>query len=116
MPKFLLTWIVTAVSLLITGYIIPGITIQSVTDAAIAAIVFALVNNFVKPILVFFTFPLTILTLGLFLLVVNAICLSLVGYFTPGVEVNTFLDALFGSILLSLVSGFFSQMFNDQNQ
>ena len=114
--QFLVTWVVTAVSLLITAYIVPGLTIASVTAAAVAAIVLGLVNAIVKPILVLFTLPLTILTFGLFLLVVNAISLGLVGYFTPGFTVAGFFPAVIGSIVLSLVSGFLNQMFGGYNQ
>ena len=78
---------------------IPGITINGFTVAAIATLVMGLINAIVKPILLLFTLPLTILTLGLFLFVVNAISFSLVSYFTPGFTVNSFLDALFGSII-----------------
>lgn len=114
MPQFLITWIVTAVSLLITAYLLPGIAIKGIVAAAIGAIVLGLVNAIVRPILVFFTLPLTILTLGLFLLVVNAISFSLVAYFTPGFQVNSLLDALFGSIILSFVSGFLSKIIGTQ--
>lgn len=115
MPQFLLTWLVTAVSLLLTAYIVPGLDIKGFTAAAVGAIVLGLVNAIVKPILVFFTLPLTILTLGLFLLVVNAIAFGLVGYFTPGFEIDGFFPALFGSIVLSLISGFLNQMFGTQD-
>ncbi|ACK68845.1 membrane protein of unknown function [Gloeothece citriformis PCC 7424] len=104
MPEFLITWIVTAVSLIITANLIPGIVIASWTTAAIAAIVLGLVNAIVKPILILLTLPLTILTLGLFLLIVNAISLSLVAYFTPGFDISSFWDALIGSIVLSFVT------------
>jgi putative membrane protein len=116
MPQFILTWIVTALSMLITAYLFPGITINTVQAAAIGAIVFGLINAIVKPILVLFTLPLTILSLGLFLFIVNAICFSLVGYFTPGFTVNGFFDALFGSIVVSLVSGFLSQLFDQDKE
>ena len=106
MPQFLFTLLVTAVSMLITSYLIPGIVISSVVAALVGAIVFGVVNAIVKPILVLFTLPATILTLGLFLLVINAICFNLVAYFTPGFTVNGFFDALLGSILVSIVSGF----------
>lgn len=104
MVEFLVTWLATAVSLLITAKIVPGIVIESVTAAAVGAIVLGIVNAFVKPILVIFTLPLTILTLGLFLLVVNAISLSLVAYFTRGFTIQGFLPAIIGSIVLSIVS------------
>ena len=110
--QFLLTWILTAVSLVITAFLVPGLDISSFGAAAVAAIVLGLVNAVVKPILIIFTLPLTILTLGLFLLVVNAISLGIVGYFTPGFSVNGFFPAVIGSIVLSLVSGFLNQMFN----
>ncbi|MGK7877269.1 MAG: phage holin family protein [Xenococcaceae cyanobacterium] len=116
MFQFLLTWLATAVSLLITAWIVPGLTIAGFSAAAVGAIVLGLVNAIVKPILVFFTLPLTILTLGLFLLVVNAIALGLVGYFTPGFTVGGFFPAVFGSIVLSFVSSLLNQLFGVENQ
>jgi putative membrane protein len=115
MLQFLLTWLATAISLLITAWIVPGLVIKGFTAAAIGAIVLGLINAIVKPILILFTLPLTILTLGLFLLVINAIAFGLVGYFTPGFEVNGFFPALFGSIVLSLVSGLINQLFQTSN-
>lgn len=108
--QFLFTWFITAISLLITAYVIPGIFIESLVAAVFAAIVMGVVNAIVRPILILFTLPLTFLSLGLFLFVVNAIAFSLVSYFTPGFSINTFWDALFGSIILSLISGFISQL------
>ena len=113
MPQFLLTWLATAISLWVTAYIVPGLAISGFTAAAVGAIVLGLVNAIVKPLLILFTLPLTILTLGLFLLVVNAIALGLVGYFTPGFNVDGFFPAVFGSIVLSLVSGFLNKMFGE---
>ncbi len=113
MPQFLVTWIITAISLVITAYIVPGINIATWQTAAIAAIILGLVNAVIKPILIFFTLPLTILTLGLFLFVVNAISFGLVAYFTPGFRVDGFFPALFGAIVLSFVSGFLSQAFGN---
>ena len=106
---------ITALSLLITAYLIPGITINGFTVAAIATLVMGLINAVVKPILLLLTLPLTILTLGLFLFVVNAISFSLVSYFTPGFTVNSFLDALFGSIVLSIVSSFLGKIFEAES-
>ena len=111
LPRFLVTWLITAVSLLATAYIIPGISLASFTAAAIAAIVLGVVNAIVRPIILLLTLPLTILTLGLFLLVVNAISLSLVAYFTPGFTINTFWDAIFGSLILSFVSSVLNHLF-----
>ncbi|MFM7440970.1 MAG: phage holin family protein, partial [Snowella sp.] len=111
MPQFLITWLITAVALLVTAQLVPGIEIENFWVAVVAAIIMGLINAIVKPILIFFTLPLTILTFGLFLFVVNAISFSLVAYFTPGFSVNSFWDALFGSIVLSVIVWILNQFF-----
>ena len=115
MLNFILTWLLSAVALSITAYLVPGLTIVSWQAAAVAVAVMGLVNAIVKPILIIFTLPLTLVTLGLFLFVVNAISLSLVGYLTPGFVVSGFFPALFGSIVLSLVSGLIGKIFDNDN-
>lgn len=113
MAQFLITWLVTAISLIITAFVVPGIAVSSFVSAAIAAVVLGLVNAIIKPLLILLTLPLTILTLGLFLLVVNAIAFALVGYFSPGLTVSGFFPALFGSVVLSFVSGLLNQFFRE---
>ena len=116
MLSFFLTWIVAAVSLVITAYIVPGITVASFPTAMVAAVFIGLVNAFVRPIITLLTLPLSILTLGLFLFVVNAISLSLAswlaGAFNIGFAVNGFWPALVGSIVLSFVSGVIGRFVN----
>lgn len=104
MPHFLLTWLVTAISLMITAYIVPGFIVNSFFAAAIAAVVLGLVNAIVKPLLVLLTLPLTVVTLGLFLFVINAITIWLAGLLTPGFAVTGFIPALVGSIVLTVVA------------
>ncbi len=104
MPHFLLTWLVTAIALIITANIVPGFVVTSFGAALLAAVVIGLVNAIVKPILIILTLPLTILTLGLFLFVVNAITIWLAGVLTPGFTVTGLLPALLGSIVLTLVA------------
>lgn len=111
MLQFILTWLATAISLIITALIVPGFAVISFSSAVVGAAVLGLVNAVVKPILVLFTLPLTILTLGLFLLVVNAIALGLVSYLTPGLTISGFFPAIFGSIVLTIVSGLVNQLF-----
>ncbi len=105
MPHFLLTWLVTAVALLITAQIVPGFSVKNFAAALVAAVILGLVNAIVRPIVVFFTLPLTILTLGLFLFVINAIMLLVVSYLTPGfgLVITGFVPALLGSIVLAVV-------------
>lgn len=109
MLYFLLTWIVSAVSLMITARLVPGFEVDSWTAAALAAVVLGLVNAIVRPIFTILTFPITLLTLGLFLLVINAFMLWLVSFLTPGFEVASFFSAFIGSIVLTLVSTVLSQ-------
>ena len=116
MLSFFLTWIVAAVSLVITAYIVPGITVASFPAAMVAAVFIGLVNAVVRPIITLLTLPLSILTLGLFLFVVNAISLSLAswlaGAFSIGFSVSGFWPALVGSIVLSFVSGLIGRFVN----
>ena len=116
MLNFFLTWIVAAVSLVITTYIVPGITVVSFPAAMLAAVVIGLVNAVVRPIITLLTLPLSIITLGFFLFVVNAVSLSLAswlaGAFSIGFAVNGFWPALFGAIVLSFVSGLIGRFVN----
>jgi putative membrane protein len=116
MLSFFLTWIVAAVSLVITAYIVPGIEVDNFPAAMVAAVFIGLVNAFVRPIITLLTLPLSILTLGLFLFVVNAISLSLAswlaGAFSIGFTVSGFWPAFFGSIVLSFVSGLIGRFVN----
>jgi putative membrane protein len=102
--NFLLTLLVAALSLLLTAYLVPGFEFDSFITVAIAALILGLVNAIVRPILVILTLPLTLLTLGLFLFVINALMLWLVGFLTPGFTVAGFLPALLASVVLTFVS------------
>lgn len=104
MLGFLLTWILTAIALIITAHIVTGFIVSSFGAAMLAAVVLGLVNAIVKPILVFLTLPLTIVTLGLFLFIINALTIWLAGTITPGFIVTGFIPALLGSIVLTLVT------------
>lgn len=99
-----LKWIALAIAIMFTGWVIPGITISSFVSALIAAIVIALINLFIKPILVFLTLPINLLTLGLFILVINALLFLFVAYLVPGIEVDGFWSAFWGALLLTILS------------
>lgn len=100
----ILKWLALSLAIMFVGWIIPGITVSSFVTALIASVVVALVNLFIKPILVFLTLPINILTLGLFILVINALLFMFVAYLIPGVEVDGFLSAFLGALLLSIFS------------
>ncbi|MDZ8027472.1 MAG: phage holin family protein [Nostoc sp. SerVER01] len=106
MQHFLLTWLGTAVALLITSKIVDGFIVNNFVVALVAAVVIGLVNAFIRPILRLLAFPITLLTFGLFTLVINGLALWLASVLTPGsgFEIKGFLPALFGSIVLAIVS------------
>ena len=84
----LLKWLALALAIMFVGWIVPGITVSSFATALIASIAIALVNLVIKPILVLLTLPINILTLGIFILVINALLFMFVAYLIPGVEVD----------------------------
>ena len=100
--KLLLRIFITAALVMVISYFMKGVVVEQFTTAIIVAIVLGLLNLFVKPVLVLFTLPVTFLTLGLFLLVINAIIILLCDHFVDGFEVSSFWTALFFSIILSL--------------
>lgn len=100
----IVTWLLNAVALLAVTYVIPSIHIRSFGTALVIALVLGLINTLLRPILVLLTLPVTILTLGLFLLVINALLFQLAAWFVKGFEVDGFWAALFGSVLYSIIS------------
>lgn len=102
------TLLVNAVGIFIIGYLLRGVQIQSFWTALGVAILLGLVNTFIKPVLVFLTFPLTIITFGLFLLVINALMLMLVDALMEGLKIDHFGWAFLYSLLLAVLNlGFF---------
>jgi len=106
----LLVWILNAVALLIVAYLLPGINVASFGAALIAALVLGLLNTLVKPVLVLLTLPITVVTLGLFLLVLNALVFWFAGSILKGFQVAGFWWALAGAIVYSLISGLLSRL------
>lgn len=99
--------LVNSLGVFVIGYLLTGIQVKNYWTALWAAILLALVNAFVKPIVVFLTLPITILTLGLFLLVINALMLLLIEAFLDGLKIKNFWWAILFSILLSLLNVIF---------
>ena len=105
MVNILLKWFLFALVIMFTAWIIPGISVENFAGALLACLVIGLINVFVRPFIEFISLPVNFLTLGLFSFVINALLLMLAGAVTPGFEVEGFLSALLGSILLSLFAG-----------
>lgn len=104
MARLLLGWLLNAIALLAVAYLLPSIQVASFGSALIAALVLGLVNTVVRPVLVLLTLPITLLTLGLFLLVLNGLLFWAVGNVLDGFAVGGFWSGLFGALLYSLVS------------
>ncbi|MFW6301540.1 MAG: phage holin family protein, partial [Bacillota bacterium] len=100
----LIKLIITMFAIWFAAWVIPGIAINTPLTGFVAALILGLINIIVKPIFTILTLPLTILTLGLFLLVLNGLMLMLAAYFVPGFYVSGLMAAIFGSIVISLVS------------
>lgn len=122
--RLLLRWLITAVALVVAVMFVPGITIEGQNGwfAVLAmAAIFGLVNAFIRPIITLLSCPLVLLTLGLFTLVINALCLWMaswiaVSVFNAGFVVDGFWPALFGGIVVSIVSFLLSMFLPDENE
>ena len=110
MTNFIVTVLITAVGLFIVSRLNLGLQIDNLTTTLVAALVLGLLNAFVRPILGFLSLPITILTLGLFSLVLNVLMILLMGALVKGVHVNGFLGALIASIVLSILTWIISSI------
>jgi putative membrane protein len=110
MMRLVLVWVLNAIALLAVAYLYPGVQVQDWLSAAIAALVLGLANTIIKPILVVLTLPVTIITLGLFLFVINALLFWGVSNVVTGFHVNGFWAALIGAILYSIIGWLLSML------
>ena len=101
--KLILTWLLAACALLLVAYLYPGVQVQSFTSALIAAAVIGLFNAVLRPILVILTLPVTVITLGLFLFVINALLFWAAASVLDGFQVSGFVAALLGSLIYSVL-------------
>ena len=102
--RILLVWLVNALALIAVAYLMPSITVSSFWTALVAALVLGLVNAIIRPVLILLTLPVSVLTLGLFILVLNGLLFWFVGSFVEGFTVGGFWAGFFGAILFSIVS------------
>lgn len=113
---FLIRVLVNAAAIYLIAVIVPGIEISGVLAALGAGLVLGLVNAVVRPILIVLTLPVTLVTLGLFLLILNGFCLWLTSWLVKGFEVHGFWPAVFGALLVSLVSWLLSTFVSDRGR
>ncbi|TYB78363.1 phage holin family protein [Bizionia myxarmorum] len=112
--KLIFKLLLTAVAVVLLAKLLPGIEVESYLTAIIVAVVLGLLNIFVRPILIFFTLPATIVTLGLFLFVINACIILLVDNLISGFAVSSFWTALLFSILLTILQSVFYSILGEE--
>lgn len=114
--RLLLRWLVSTVALLVVAHFVTGFHVNGFLSALLAALVLGLVNATLGSLLKLLTLPLTFLTLGLFLIVVNAVMLKVAAYFTPGFSVDSWKAAFIGAICVSVISGFLHWIIGDKRR
>lgn len=112
--NLVLKWALFSLAIIFIAWLIPGIEVSNYVTALFVAILFGLINVFIKPIIMIVTLPINFLTLGLFTLIINAFLLWLTGYIAPGFEVDGFWSAFFGAIILSFLAGFIGRIGKDE--
>jgi putative membrane protein len=110
MARILVVWLINTVALAAVAYLMPSVTIASAGAALVAALVLGLVNALIRPLLVLLTLPVTVLTLGLFIFVINGLLFWAVGSLVPGFDVAGFWSGVIGAIVFSLVSWLLSAL------
>lgn len=108
--RILLVWLINAVALFALPYVLPSVQVDTFWTALVAALVLGLINALIRPLLVLLTLPVTILTLGLFIFVINGLLFWAVGSFIAGFHVSGFWSGVFGAIVYSLISWLLSSL------
>ncbi len=108
-------WFINALALMLVAYLYPGVQVAGMFEALIAALVLGLVNALIRPVLVLLTLPVTVLTLGLFIFVINAFLFWFVAEIVKGFTVNGFMAALIGSVLFSIITIISSWLISGKN-
>jgi putative membrane protein len=114
--KLLIRWLVSAISLLIVAYFVPGFEVHGFGTALLAAIIIGFINATLGFMLKVLTFPLSFITLGLFLIVINALMLKVAAAITPGFQIRTWGAGFLGAILLTIVSAFLHWLIGDKRR
>lgn len=114
MISLLLTWILSAVGLLLTTYIVPGFIVNSLGSALLAVVIIGFFNMLLKPLLLLLTLPINILTLGLFTFVINAIILKIAASLLDGFIIETWFAAIVGAIVLAIIHAVLFALFKSK--
>jgi putative membrane protein len=116
MRGLLIRFLVSALALGATSYIVPGFHRGSVSDLLVAALILGVLNAIIRPILILLTLPINLLTLGLFTFVINAGMLKLTDYLVKGFQIDGFIAALIGAVVLSIISALINWLVKDARE
>ena len=112
--SLIINWVIAAVVIMVSAYLLPGVMVEGIVAALVLAVVLGAINAFVKPLLVILTLPVTIITLGLFIFVIDAALILLAAEVVPGFSVDSFWWALIFAIVMSIVGWVVGQFAGDK--
>src|SRR5580765_1036324 len=111
--RFLLRLLLNGLAIMVAAWFVPGVRLAGVVPAIVAGMILGFVNALVRPVLLLLTLPFTLLTLGLFIFIVNAVCFALTAALVPGFDLSGFFAAFFGALVVTLVSWVVSALIVD---
>lgn len=114
--RFLLRLILNGLAIVAAAYLVPGVYLSGIVPALVAGVILGFVNAIIRPVLLLLTLPFTLITLGLFIFVVNAICFALTAGLVPGFEISGFFAAFFGALVVTLVSWAINALLSDDGR
>jgi putative membrane protein len=114
--RFLARLLLNGLAIIAAAWFVPGLQIEDAPTALLAGAILGLVNALVRPVLFLLTLPLTLITLGLFIFVLNAICLGLTAWLVPGFSIDGFWSALLGALVVSVVSWILNGLFLSESE
>ena len=111
--RFLLRLLLNGFAIMVAAWFVPGVRLAGVVPAIVAGIILGFVNALVRPVLLLLTLPFTLLTLGLFIFIVNAVCFALTAALVPGFDLSGFFAAFFGALVVTMVSWLLNALMAD---
>jgi putative membrane protein len=113
--RFLLRLLLNGLAIMVAAWFVPGVRLAGVVPAIVAGVILGFVNTLVRPVLLLLTLPFTLLTLGLFIFIVNAVCFALTAALVPGFDLSGFLAAFFGALVVTMVSWLLNALLADNS-
>ena len=113
--RFLLRLLLNGLAIMVAAWFVPGVRLVGVVPAIVAGIILGFVNALVRPVLLLLTLPFTLLTLGLFIFIVNAVCFALTAALVPGFDLSGFFAAFFGALVVTMVSWLLNALLADNS-